>query len=41
VKLFAELNLILEEVQNLVYLEKGWCLILLKEFKWDQDYLKG
>jgi ariadne-1 len=24
----------------LVYLDKGWCLILLKDFKWDKDYLR-
>jgi hypothetical protein len=21
-------------------MDLGWCLILLKEFKWDKDYLK-
>ena len=21
-------------------MEKGWCLLLLKEFKWDKDYLR-
>ncbi len=24
----------------LVYLDKGWCLLLLKEFKWDKDMLR-
>ena len=39
-KIFHELNGILEEVQALIYLDKGWCLLLLKEFKWDKDYLR-
>jgi ariadne-1 len=24
----------------LVYLDKGWCLILLRQFKWDKEYLR-
>jgi hypothetical protein len=40
VRLYAELNQILEEIQGLVCLDKGWCLILLKNFKWDKDYLR-
>lgn len=24
----------------LVYLDKGWCLLLLKEFKWDKEILR-
>lgn len=39
-KLYMEFNQILEEIQGLVCLPKGWCLILLKDFKWDKDYLR-
>jgi len=30
----------LEEIQSLVCLDKGWCLILLRDFKWDKEYLR-
>jgi hypothetical protein len=40
IRLYSELDQILEEIQGLVYLDKGWCLILLKNFKWDKDYLR-
>lgn len=39
-KLFSELDIILEQIHNLIYLDKGWCLELLKEFRWDKDVLK-
>lgn len=32
---------IVEQIKNLVCLYEGWCLLLLKEFKWDQEYLRG
>lgn len=39
-KIYEELNAILEEVRMLVYLDRGWCLLLLKEFKWDKEILR-
>jgi len=30
----------LDEVKILVCLDRGWCLLLLKEFKWDKDILR-
>ena len=34
------MNTILDEVNTVVYLSRGWCLLLLKEFKFDKDYLR-
>lgn len=40
IKLFSELQDIVTEIKNLTYLENGWCLLLLRQFKWDKEYLK-
>lgn len=39
-RIFQELMNILGELRDVVYLDAGWCLRLLRLFKWDKEYLK-